>query len=193
MESLFTSENKIKIYWFILGILSTIVACQIYNKTNNVHCEDDEDLFFDNPFSSADINPFDCRNKIEVCGNFYEDPHIELVQVMKPYQNLHDFIKELVLLEMHLLNPERRCIDCCRKHALRAQALLEEAQALSNDDPEKALPVPTDVTGMEKYMRGLQIDWEESDMGPVARSKYGCALRKLRKLLMPVYGKPLCR
>jgi hypothetical protein len=45
--------------------------------------------------------------------------------------NLREAAKQLLLLEDHLSQPERRCEDCIRKHFLKAEALLEEGATLT--------------------------------------------------------------
>jgi hypothetical protein len=44
--------------------------------------------------------------------------------------NLRKAVKEMLLLEEHLTDPEQRCPDCIWKHLLKAEAWLEEAANL---------------------------------------------------------------
>lgn len=44
--------------------------------------------------------------------------------------NLRAACKELVLLEVHLKDPQQRCPDCIVKHALTFEALIDEARGL---------------------------------------------------------------
>ena len=46
--------------------------------------------------------------------------------------NLRKCVKELLLLEEHLSDPEQRCPDCIWKHLLKAEAWLDEAATLDN-------------------------------------------------------------
>ncbi|KAG5181017.1 hypothetical protein JKP88DRAFT_246486 [Tribonema minus] len=94
---------------------------------------------------------------VEVAGNCVEASRISLVPVMHPYQNLHDVLKQFALLEAHLFDPRRRCLDCINKHFLTIQGLLEEARSLITDD--RPLPAPTDVTGLEARVRALHRRW----------------------------------
>ena len=44
--------------------------------------------------------------------------------------NLRMFVKEFLLLEEHLTDPEQTCPDCIWKHLLKAEAWLDEAANL---------------------------------------------------------------
>src|SRR3972149_11601779 len=46
--------------------------------------------------------------------------------------NLRKAVKELLLLEEHLSDPEQRFPDCIWKHLLKTEAWLEEAATLDN-------------------------------------------------------------
>ena len=56
-----------------------------------------------------------------------------LLPVFDPAFNLRECCKQIVLLEDHLINPRKRCKDCCTKHALTIEALAEEAAQLDKD------------------------------------------------------------
>lgn len=131
---------------------------------------------------------------IHVGGNVYESPRVELVPVMRAHQNLHDVVKQMILLEAHLFDPERTCWDCCSKHMLTIQALLEEAHSLvtNDDDQRKKLPVPTNIQALEQAVRRLHIEWYDSDRSPPVRHGIACKLRRIRKELMKAYARPLC-
>jgi hypothetical protein len=131
---------------------------------------------------------------VMVGGNVIENKKVELIPVMRPQQNMHDVVKQMILLEAHMFDPERNCSDCERKHFLTIQALLEEAHSLvtDDDDPRKKLPVPTNIQALEKAVRRLHVKWEDSDRSPRVRHGIACAIRRIRKPLMKVYSRPLC-
>ncbi len=51
-------------------------------------------------------------------------------EVMNARWNLRKLVKELLLLEEHLTDPEQQCADCIWKHLLKSEAWLEEAATL---------------------------------------------------------------
>lgn len=53
-----------------------------------------------------------------------------LLPVSAAVHNVREVYKHLVLLEDHLLHPEKRCTDCIVKHFLTIEALVEEALGL---------------------------------------------------------------
>lgn len=66
-----------------------------------------------------------------------------------PALNLRDVVKQMLLLEDHLLHADRRCPDCIRKHLLKIEALVEEARSL-------------DTTGCWKQTLDALQRWGES-------------------------------
>lgn len=143
--------------------------------------------------AAAAEEPTSNTDKVLMDGNLLESKDIQLIPIMRPSQNMHDVLKESILLEAHLFDPERHCKDCEIKHSLKIQALLEEAVTLLvPGDPSKCLPVPTDLHELEKSYRDLYIEYYDSPRGPADRRKYGCALRQMRKELMKHYARPPC-
>ena len=53
-----------------------------------------------------------------------------LLPIFEPLHNAREIAKQLVLLEDHLIQPNKHCPDCIRKHLLTAEALAEEAVSL---------------------------------------------------------------
>lgn len=47
-----------------------------------------------------------------------------------PEFNLREIAKQLLLLEDHLTDDEKFCVDCIRKHLMMVEALAEESLAL---------------------------------------------------------------
>ena len=44
--------------------------------------------------------------------------------------NIREIVKQLLLLEDHLADKEKFCVDCIRKHLLLTEALAEEAMTM---------------------------------------------------------------
>lgn len=128
---------------------------------------------------------------VAVAGNIIQRKDVELIPILQPYQNVHDLCKQLVLLEAHLFDSERNCPDCQNKHMLTCQALCEEAISLVTVDPDRSLPVPTDLQSIGQQIRALHIELEDSDRSPAVRHRIGRSLRQIRKPLMKHYGRPL--
>lgn len=53
--------------------------------------------------------------------------------------NAREAVKQLVLLERHLLDPEQRCPDCIIKHALDFEALIDEGYRLDGAEKMQTL------------------------------------------------------
>uniref|UniRef100_A0A6C0LYW3 Uncharacterized protein n=1 Tax=viral metagenome TaxID=1070528 RepID=A0A6C0LYW3_9ZZZZ len=53
--------------------------------------------------------------------------------IFKPEFNFREGAKQLILLEDHLFNRRKFCLDCCKKHALAAEGLFEEAMSLDTE------------------------------------------------------------
>lgn len=56
-----------------------------------------------------------------------------LLPIMDYAYNVREMVKNCILLEDHLVHPEKRCNDCCVKHFLFLEALAEEARTLDRD------------------------------------------------------------
>lgn len=64
-----------------------------------------------------------------VCStNTYEGS--KLLPIMEPAFNLREVAKNLLLLEDHLFHNGKRCPDCCIKHSLLIDGLLDESKTL---------------------------------------------------------------
>lgn len=57
-----------------------------------------------------------------------------LFPIMNPEFNAREVAKQCLLLEDHINNPKKRCVDCIRKHFLIIDGLLEEAISLEQDE-----------------------------------------------------------
>ena len=102
--------------------------------------------------------------------------------VMDPRLNLTECLKNMLLLEDHLQNRDKRCPDCCRKHSVLIDAYLSEAIGLDLDGRYKPLiqVLLNNYRPLEKQIiySLKDVDNEENFL------KLGQALRELRKILM---------
>lgn len=56
-----------------------------------------------------------------------------------PKHNIRETAKQLLLLEDHMAQADRRCEDCIKKHLLTAEALLDEALTLDHQNEFRPL------------------------------------------------------
>lgn len=107
-----------------------------------------------------------------------------LLPVLRPIQNMRDIIKQLVLLEDHLLQPQKRCKDCIRKHFLTVEGLAEECVTLCK--PQAILPEARKVASKARIFHHA---WEQGPNDPAVAEGVGSRLRKLRKGLLVRFSK----
>ena len=60
----------------------------------------------------------------------YKLPGAVVRPLNSPLCNLREIAKQLLLLENHLFQPDKRCKECIAKHFLMCEALAEEALTL---------------------------------------------------------------
>ena len=114
-------------------------------------------------------------------------PRRRLMPVMRPQHNMRELIKQLVLLEDHLVQREHRCKDCIRKHFLCSEGLAQEALTLARPGPASLM------LGLPPRLRVLHHAWETNHDDAHTRS-IAARLRRMRKQLMPAYARlPLRR
>jgi hypothetical protein len=102
----------------------------------------------------------------------------DLLPVMDPMYNMREMCKQVILLEDHLFQKEKRCHDCICKHFLTIEALAEEAITLDkyhkypelNDIPSKVRVITKKYINNHKDTSQHAITAQE--------------LRELRKTLM---------
>lgn len=89
-------------------------------------------------YRSGQIDSFKCTactNNVGFDQDYTEIPEKgKLLPVFDPEFNFRECAKQLILLEDHLFNAGKRCIDCIKKHFLTAEALLEEAISLDKEN-----------------------------------------------------------
>lgn len=109
--------------------------------------------------------------------------HRKLLPVLRPSQNMRDIIKQLVMLEDHLYQPQKRCTDCIRKHFLTIEALAEECATLCK--PKAILP---EARTIATKVRILHHVWEARRKDSALMETVASKLRKLRKGLMRTFS-----
>ena len=107
------------------------------------------------------------KNVQKTCGAL--DP------VMDPKYNMRQIVKQSILLEEHINNERKRCIDCITKHFLHIIGLAEEAISL---DP--ATPCYKEVPGIYSAIFDA---WQADHDDPSVPQQ----LRSYRKVLMADY------
>ncbi len=102
----------------------------------------------------------------------------DLLPVLDPMYNMREMCKQLILLEDHLFQKEKRCHDCICKHFLTIEALAEEAITLDKHHKYPELnDIPTKVRMItKKYITNHK---DKSQHAVTAQE-----LRELRKSLM---------
>lgn len=102
----------------------------------------------------------------------------DLLPVMDPMYNMREMSKQIILLEDHLFQSEKRCHDCICKHFLTIEALAEEAITLDKDHKYPELEtIPTKVRAITKKYVANKKDPEQN-------IRTGQELRELRKSIM---------
>lgn len=104
------------------------------------------------------------------------DEKPSLLPIMHPLFNMREVCKQTALLEDHLNNERKRCMDCIRKHFLTIEALLEEAVGLDNKAKWADL-----LDGKVELVRECQERWVDGEEPcDIAQD-----LRAIRKELTP--------
>jgi hypothetical protein len=98
------------------------------------------------------------------------------LSISDPRYNVREIVKQMILLEQHLLEKDKYCPDCISKHLLTIEALAEEAQCLDTKQQWCKLMEPL-VTHSKA--------WSAAYAGGVKSAKLGQAVRAVRKQLAP--------
>lgn len=101
--------------------------------------------------------------------------------VSDPKYNMTEIVKQSILLEEHLVEPQKRCKDCIVKHFLHIIALGQEAQMLAGT---KKLPM-LDTT--PTFYEGLYKQWLERRDDTTVMCGIEEKLRERRKELVAKY------
>lgn len=87
--------------------------------------------------------------------------------------NVREITKQMLLLEDHLSDDDKYCVDCIRKHMLLMEALAEEARAV---DP--ASPWNDTLNDLAKHIRYWQTAFEDGK----PKHEIGQLIRERRKV-----------
>ena len=96
--------------------------------------------------------------------------------LMSPLYNMREVCKQIVLLEDHLNQTEKRCPDCITKHFITIEALIEEGLSLDKDGKYREK-----LDGEAEKIRSLQSGWAGGHP-PAAIAQ---ELRAIRKKWLP--------
>lgn len=135
---------------FLLVITLLLISYLMYLKNNEYEYMDNVKSIFDNSSLNqkelyyqtnkvssnlSDISHQKCKKtttcNVNVCGVH------DLYPILDPKFNMREVSKQCLLLEDHLNNKNKRCIDCIKKHMLIIDGLLEEAVSLEQDNTER--------------------------------------------------------
>ena len=109
--------------------------------------------------------------------------HRKLLPVLRPAQNMRDIIKQMILLEDHLFQTQKRCKDCIRKHFLTIEGLAEECVTLCK--PQNILP---EARKIAETARVFHHSWEAHPDDPRVAENLAGQIRKVRKSLMRTFA-----
>lgn len=106
------------------------------------------------------------------------------MKINDPRFNLREQVKQLILLEQHLLEKGKYCPDCITKHLLSIEGLADEGQCLDTDQT---------FCGLFEVIRRNAQRWCQMFSRGVAPHAIGQEVRQLRKklaqhVLDPGYG-----
>ena len=76
------------------------------------------------------IEKFEESAKLGTCSSKSCSGSSDLMPVNDPEHNLREIIKQLLLVEDHMFQDDKKCIPCIRKHLLTIEALGEEGVTL---------------------------------------------------------------
>lgn len=123
-----------------------------------------------------------CRgiSQIVVGGNGKEFKKLDrkLMPILTPEFNLREISKQCILLEEHLNQLNKLCLDCCNKHMITVEGLLEEAISLDKDQK------------MTKYLQELFQQWVKIEMDYInKKTNFIETAQKIRQFRKPLLDK----
>ncbi len=141
----------------------------VKNKTNKKIFHTNEDTVIDKK-TISDKGDSMCTKS--TCDSI--DP------VSNPIYNMHQIVKQSILLEEHLANKSKRCRDCITKHFSHIIGLAEEAVMLACENA-KNYPY---MLELPDFYNNLFRKWLEKDSTCL---EICSELRNIRKKLIAVY------
>lgn len=106
----------------------------------------------------------------------------ERLLISDPRYNVREIVKQMLLLEQHLLEESKYCPDCISKHILTIEALAEEGQNL--DKSQEWTPTFVPLVGKSRV-------WGAAFSAGVPVKKIGQDVRQIRKTLAPDLLSPI--
>ena len=103
--------------------------------------------------------------------------------VSEPTYNMKELIKQSALLEDHLADERKYCIDCVEKHFMSMMGYAQEALTLAGDDLER-YPYMKESLGV---YNALYEKWHAHKGDEHVRREVLASLREWRKKLMSIY------
>ena len=79
----------------------------------------------------------------------------KLYPILDPMFNIREAVKNMILLEDHVMENRRRCLQCCKKHSLLIEAFLEEAISLDKKNRLSSFPIRQDISKMRNLEKLL--------------------------------------
>lgn len=131
------SKNVSEISSDMMSELSSDISSSISsNISSDISSNISSNMLSESSYSNAlghevcKINsPAKCSAK--TCGTS------NLYPILDPRFNMREVAKQCLLLEDHLNNKQKRCVDCIKKHFLIIDGLLEEAVSLEKDNNQR--------------------------------------------------------
>jgi hypothetical protein len=101
--------------------------------------------------------------------------------INSPVFNIREIAKQMLLLEDHLTDNEKYCVDCITKHMMTIEALSEEAISLDVNGQWKS--IAQDIARKSRQWITLFIDGDD-------KYKIAQDVRKKRKYLIGLVSDP---
>lgn len=158
-----------------------IVNCSVSTSTSEMFSSPDEIIIQppDNANNNSSEESKACASIIEKCDAL--TCGLQLHPVLEPEYNMREVAKHCLLLEDHLNNLKKRCLDCVRKHFLIVDGFLEEAVSLEKD-----------IEKRETY-RNLFLQWieleKEYSKNPTDSNNLDNISKKIRLFRKPMVTK----
>ena len=129
MDEIIESEDK-KIYYYPYVFPMLDQLRKIQKKYPNISTKQLQELrkmrkvLMNKCFKTQDNDKMSLKKKINhKCRQ-------KLLPILDVQFNLREAVKNMLLIEDHLLDKRRRCMDCCKKHMLLIESFLEEGITL---------------------------------------------------------------
>lgn len=154
--------NKILTY-FVLGLILLIIFSNMF-QTKTTTCK-----------KKKEIRKEEQSCQAQTCGAI--DP------VSDPSYNMKNVVKQTILLEEHLAEKNKYCIDCIFKHFIHCQGLLEEAIWLAGNNVDNY----PHLIETDNLYKTLLDTWSTNKHNDKIRLSILTQLRDMRKKLVVSY------